>query len=503
MVKALYSAVGGAAPTTADNINGQREKEDTKDVARRATLTCLCAISLIRGADVQILPASFRAMEVDLNIDPFTLGIMALCQGVAAAISGPFWGNLVDSGLARTALLKYGAATWGFCTICLAFAKSLTYMAILRILNGMSLAMLLPVVQSFVAELAKPADRGSVFGLLAFFGNVGQVLACLIVTPVSNLDVYGVPGWRFSLAAVGTASIVITALVPMMITEEPRTWRPERLGLRREVRKLAGFMQIPSFRVIVMQGIFGTIPGAAFSFITMYFQYVGISDLLAAMVISLSVMGDAFGSLCGGMIGDMLANWSPRYGRAICAQISALAAIPMVWVIFLVIPQNPSMVTTFGGCLFLYGFLSSWVAPGCISPVICDIVPKSSLGSAYAWELAIVFCSGSFLGPLLVGGLSEGMFGYQMTREQVSSMPLAVQQQNARALGKALFVSSAIPYVISAFIFMFLFQTHDSDRRRMLELGDVCASESGGESRRLVNDERSSSSSPSEQNTRG
>lgn len=429
---------------------------------------------MVKGADLQLLPASFRAMEVDLGVEPITLAMMALCQGVAAAASGPMWGNLVDSGISRKWLLMVGTMSWGACTIALATVTSLYSMALVRMMNGLALAMLLPVTQSFVADLSRPGERGSNFGMLYFSTNIGQVLCCLFATPISNQRVLGHAGWRVALFVVGALSTLIVPLIPMMVYEEPRKWRPERLGPTREVRKLGVFLRIPTFIVIILQGVFGTIPGAALSFLTMYFQYTGTSDFSAALVLSFHVIGEACGGLLGGHVGDALANWSPRYGRALTAQISSLCAVPTVAALFLMVPRESQMTTAFAGILFLHGLLGSWVAPGCINPVMCDIVPRASLGSAYAWELAIVFCSGNLLGPLLVGVLSSHVFGYRLSTEQVDTMDPAVREQNARALGKSLFYSCAVPYMISTVIFLMLFVTHDADARRvgLLELSN-------------------------------
>jgi len=433
---------------------------------KKSTLGCLCLLSMIKGADMQLLPASFRAMEIDLHIEPFSLALMALCQGVSAACTGPVWGNLVDSGLPRRRLLMCGSFCWGLCTISLAFASSLSVMATLRVLNGASLAMLLPVVQSFVVDLTRKEDRGCTFGLLYFSTNLGQVLACLFVTPISTSQVLGHDGWRVALVAVGFLSLLVVGLVPLLISEEPIQWRPERLGPAREVRKLIKFIKIPTFCVIILQGVFGTIPGAAFSFVTMYLQYLGISDFTVALVISLHVVGDAIGGLMGGLIGDAAAEWSPRYGRALTAMVSVLGSLPTVAATFLFIPQESSMIGSLAGILFLHGLIGSWVAPGCICPIMCEIVPRASLGSAYAWELAIVFCSGNILGPMLVGIMSERLYGYKLSTDPVSTMSNEDRMQNARALGKSLFYTSAIPYVCCAAIFVMLFFTHHKDARR-------------------------------------
>jgi len=338
--------------------------------------------------------------------------------------------------------------------------------------------MLLPVMQSFVVELSEKNERGSIFGWLFFFSNLGQVVACLFVTPISNQQLHGIDGWRIALAVVGVLSLFVVFAVVFLIEEEPRLWRPERFGFAQEMRKIVRFMRVPTFTVIIAQGIFGTIPGAAMSFTTMYFQYTGLSDSLCALINSLRIIGDACGGLVGGLVGDFLHSVSPTYGRAVTAQISVIASWPFVYMIFYGTPQLEGMAATYGGLLFLHGLVGSWVAPGCICPIMCEIVPKRSLASAYAWELAIVFCSGNTIGPVLVGVLSQQIFGYKMSTKQVMDMPLEERQENARALGQSLFFSSALPYAVCAVLFTLLYRTYAADARNATESegSDSCQS---------------------------
>jgi len=222
-------------------------------------------------------------------------------------------------------------------------------------------------------------------------------------------------------------------------------------------------MKIPTFAVIIMQGVFGTIPGAALTFLTMYFQYLGVSDAVCALMNSLRIVGECCGGLLGGIIGDMLNARIPKYGRALTAQISVLSSLPFMYAIFIAVPRSVSFVGVYAGLLFLHGLIGSWVAPGCICPTICDTIPRRFLASAYAWELALVFCSGNTVGPLLVGWTSQKFFGYRLSTDQVTEMKSGDRQQNAEALGHALFFSCAIPYAMCAALFTLLYLTYAND----------------------------------------
>jgi len=430
-----------------------------------STMIILCLMAVIKGADLQLLPSSFRAMEVDLNLKPYYLGILSLCQGLACSCSGPFWGNLVDCGFPRTYLLMIGVTLWGVCTIMLGMVPHFTGMAVLRALNGVALACLLPITQSFVAELADRNNRGSFFGWLYLFSNMGQVFACLFVTPLSNETVMGIAGWRLALLVVGCVTLLSVPLIPILVVEKPQRWRPDRFGLSCEVNKLYKFVHIRTFLVILLQGVFGTIPGAALSFVTMYLQYTGVSDSIAAMINALHIVGSALGGLLGGSIGDMLHAKSPSYGRALTAQLSMLGCIPCVFIMFHLLAPTQENVGEIAGMLFVLGLIGSWVAPGCLCPVMCDIVARRYLASAYAWELAIVFASGNALGPITVGYLSQTVYGYRVSDDQVIDMNPAFRTRNAEALGQSLLFACIVPYTICTVLFTLMYFTYRGDCR--------------------------------------
>jgi len=433
------------------------------------TLAALILLSALKGADMQLLPSSFRAMEHELQLRPNLLGLMALCQGVACAVTGPIWGNLVDSGASRKLLLKVGAALWGLCTFQLAFTSQLWVMLGLRVLNGAALSMLLPVVQSFIADLTTSGDAGQICGKVYCAANFGQVMACLMVVPISEQQVFGLMGWRVCLIVVGGLSLLVVLLVEVAVEDVPRTWDPKRFGLSREFRKLAKFLRLGSFRVIVLQGVFGTIPGAAQAFTTMYFQYLSISNHMCGLIIAMRTVGEGIGGAVGGYLGDAANSISPRNGRTWVAMLSVTASIPFLYIIYMGIPREASLSLLFAGVLFAMGLLTTWEVPGCLQPVVMDIIPRRDLSSAFSWDIAIVFASGNTIGPLLVGFIAQDVFDYHYSTERVAHMTPELREHNASALGRAIFFSCVIPAVISAMNFSLLFWTYPEDRDTLQE----------------------------------
>ena len=61
-------------------------------------------------------------------------------------------------------------------------------------------------------------------------------------------------------------------------------------------------------RADTAQGIVGTMPWIALGWLTLYLQLLGFSDLAAAMLNALSMLGCALGSFCGGLLGAPLSQ---------------------------------------------------------------------------------------------------------------------------------------------------------------------------------------------------
>jgi len=433
-------------------------------ISSDGTLAALILLSALKGADLQLLPSSFRAMEHEMGLRPHMLGLMALCQGVACAVTGPIWGSLVDSGASRKLLLKAGTGLWGLCTLQLAFTSEVWEMMLLRVFNGAALSMLWPVVQSFIADLTTSKNVGQVCGKVYAAANFGQVLTCLIVVPISEQYVMGAMGWRWALGVVGALSLLVVLVVELAVEELPRNWDWHRFGILCEIRKLVSFFQIGTFRVIVLQGVFGTIPAAAQSFTTMYFQYLSINNNMCGLITAIRTVGEGIGGALGGYLGDAANSVSPKYGRTCVAMLSVTASSPFLYIVYMALPREASLGVFFMGVLFTMGLFTSWEVPGCLQPMVIDIVPRRHLSSAFSWDVAIVFASGNTIGPLLVGFIAQDVFKYHQTGGSVAQMDPELQAHNASALGKALFFSCVIPTLLSALNFMRLFWTYPADK---------------------------------------
>jgi MFS family permease len=434
------------------------------NVRQDANLWLLCALAAIDGMDMQLLPASFRALEASLGMGPFMLAALVACQDVAFSVSGPFWASLSDNGFSRKVLLVTGAAGWGFLTLLLSVVSNFPMMIALRILNGACLGLLIPISQSMVADMPQVKERGYNFGWLDLCNKaVGQMTATLVVTSVSNKIILGIEGWRLAFASVALLSFAVAALVSIYMEESPRQWNPEGVGVLIELKKFVSYFKIRTFVVIVLQGMVGTIPWAALAFSTMYFQYLGMLDWQAAVASAACIFGSGLGSLLGGIIGDRLSDFSESHGRPLTAQLSVFLGIPIVLAIFTLNPPADSSFQSILPLMFVLGVVSSWCSSGCNRPVFCEIVPAKNRASFMAWEFCLEHTCGHIVGPVAVSLISKKMFHYAVERQQVSAMTPAARATNAHALGGAIAFSTTLPWIMCFLLYGLLHCTYKYD----------------------------------------
>merc|ERR1719506_2756969 len=117
---------------------------------------------------------------------------------------------------------------------------------------------------------------------------------------------------------------------------------------------------IPTFRVIALQGMFKEIRMNALYFMAMYFQYLGLPDAQAGFLVSLFTLFTGFGYMLGGVVADELVQWSPFHGRALTAQFSVLMSIPILVLLFGVLPNESELNPVIVGLVISLGLVAMW-----------------------------------------------------------------------------------------------------------------------------------------------
>lgn len=216
--------------------------------------------------------------------------------------------------------------------------------------------------------------------------------------------------------------------------------------------------QVPTFQVIVGQGLAGQVPWQAMSFTTLWLELLGFGHLRAALLVGLLSVGNMAGSLFGGRLGDVAATRLPNTGRILCSQFSTFVGIPLSATLLLGLPKSASFTYAYALVLFTMGFLMSWNSPATNWPIFAEIVPTRLHTTVYSVDQMIEKSLASGAAPL-VGLLAQRLFGY-------SSSSSSNKLKNAAALGKGLLVLIACPFFVCLLVISILYRTYPKDRDR-------------------------------------
>ncbi|GMH17361.1 hypothetical protein Nepgr_019202 [Nepenthes gracilis] len=440
------------------------------------TLVLVSLAGIMEKADESLLPGVYKEVGAALHTDPTGLGSLTLLRSIVQCTCYPLAVYLAARHN-RAHVIALGAFLWSAATFLVAFSSTFFQVAVSRALNGIGLAIVAPAIQSLVADSTDNSNRGTAFGWLQLAGNLGSAMGGLCSVLIAPVTFMGISGWRFSFHVVGIISVVVGILVRVYAkdphfsgsnnnTNSNTTGASLKSEVRLLVQEAKSVVKIPSFQLIVAQGVTGSFPWSALSFAAMWLELTGFSHGTTAFLIGLFIFGSSVGGLFGGWLGDKFSNHLPNSGRIILAQISSASAIPLTAVLLLRLPNDPSTVAVHGLVLFITGFFISWNAPATNNPIFAEIVPEKSRTSIYALDRSFESILSSFAPPI-VGILAQHVYGYRPIPKGSSvSEEIATDRENGSSLAKALYAAVGTPMALCCFIYSFLYFTYPRDRER-------------------------------------
>ncbi|KAL1547006.1 protein spinster-like [Salvia divinorum] len=432
------------------------------------TLVLVNLAGIMERADESLLPGVYKEVGEALHLGPTGLGFLTLFRSMVQAICYPVAAYMAARHN-RAHVIAYGAFLWAAATFLVAFSSTFFQVAVSRALNGIGLAIVAPAIQSLVADSTDDSSRGTAFGWLQLTSNLGSVIGGLLSLLIAPITLMGIPGWRISFHLVAIASVAVGLLV-WLFAVDPHFSKGQapRKSFKMDVKDLAqeakSVIRIPSFQIIVAQGVMGSFPWSALSFAPMWLELTGFSHEKTAALMGTFIVANSLGGVFGGMVGDFLSKRLPDSGRIILSQISSGSGIPLSAILLLAVPNNPSTVLIHGIVMFITGFCISWNAAATNNPIFAEIVPEKSRTSIYALDRSFESVLSSFAPPT-VGLLAQYVYGYKPIVPEGSD-GISTDRENAASLAKALFAAIALPMALCCVIYSFLYRTYPKDRDR-------------------------------------
>lgn len=443
---------------------------------QRRTLILVNLAGIMERADEALLPAVYNDVGASLHATPAELGSLTLFRSMVQSACYPL-AVFVAARYNRCHVIAVGAFLWAAATFLVALSGSFMQVAISRAFNGVGLALVTPAILSLVADSTDDSNRGTAFGWLQLTSNFGSIIGGFFSLLLASTSVMGIEGWRVAFHLVGIISVIVGILVFYFAVDPhfsnsdggsnvkipPKSLATEMRMLLKEAKAV---MKIPSFQIIVAQGVSGSFPWSALAFAPMWLELIGFSHEGTGFLMAMFVVANSLGALFGGKMGDYLSKRFPNSGRIVLSQISSGSAIPLAAVLLLALPDDPSTGIAHGLVLFIMGLSISWNAPATNNPIFAEIVPERSRTSIYALDRSFESVLASFAPPV-VGLLAEHVFGYKPVASGSSEgTRIETDRENAASLSKALYTSIAIPMSICCMIYSFLYRTYPRDRER-------------------------------------
>ncbi|CAN1224912.1 hypothetical protein LINPERPRIM_LOCUS2367 [Linum perenne] len=381
--------------------------------------------SIMERADENLLPSVYKEVSEAFDAGPSDLGYLTFIRNFVQGVASPLAGVLVIN-YDRPTILAIGTFCWAFSTAAVGASRHFLQVAFWRAINGFGLAIVIPALQSFIADSYGDGVRGAGFGLVSLIGNLGGIGGGVLATIMAGHEFWGVPGWRFA------------------------------------------FVMMAS--VIVLQGVVGSLPWTAMVFFTLWFELIGFDHNRTAALLSLFAFGCAMGGLVGGLIADRMSYLYPHFGRIICAQFSSFMGIPFSWFLLKVIPQSVDSYSIFAMTLFVMGLTISWNATAANGPMFAEVVPTKHRTMIYAFDRAFEVSFSSFAAPL-VGILSEKTFGY----DAKAIDPVKGSIREASALSKGLLSMMIVPFGLCCLSYtpLYKFFRQDKENARLTSAKEV------------------------------
>lgn len=174
--------------------------------------------AIMERADENLLPSVYKEVSEAFNAGPSDLGYLTFIRNFVQGLSSPLAGILVLNH-DRPAILAMGTFCWALSTAAVGVSYDFRQVAFWRALNGFGLAIVIPALQSFIADSYSDNVRGTGFGLLSLIGNIGGIGGGVLATVMAGQQFWGIPGWRCAFILMAALSALIGFLVLVYVVD--------------------------------------------------------------------------------------------------------------------------------------------------------------------------------------------------------------------------------------------------------------------------------------------
>jgi MFS family permease len=375
----------------------------------------LTSIAVLAMLDRHALSLFVGPLKADLGLSDAQVGAAVGTGFAIAHVAVTLPAGWIADRWDRRLIVFVGIVFWSLMTILCGLATTFTAFLLARAAVGLGEGVIPPASYSLIRDGVARQRHGRAFGFFAMANTFGPgsaiLLGGILLGAIATFHWHALPllgelrPWQFVLIVLGVAGLPLSALA-FAFSSPPRARSPGEvysyaMALRQMRHQKAIFVPLAAFSIscaIVSSALAIWFPAFVGRVWGLSPQAIG-----PRLGVLLMVAGPA-GMLIAGIAMDSLGrrNRSGPGIVAICVSVLLFVCASTV----VLVPSQQLMWLLEGGVVFC-----STCYFAIVSTVVSRTVPASMIGKAMAVMLVVQGVVGAGLAPLLVGWLSDAVYG--------------------------------------------------------------------------------------------
>jgi predicted MFS family arabinose efflux permease len=364
----------------------------------RVVLALLLLAYIFNFLDRQILGILAQPIKADLDLSDTEFGAVGgLAFALLYSVLGVPLAYLADR-TSRSKVIAGSVAVWSAFTALCGTAAGYGQLFLYRLGVGIGEAGGVAPSYALIADYFPPERRARALAIFSLGVPIGLAAGTLIGAYIAaELD------WRAAFLTMGVAGLVLAPILLLVVRDVPRTGEPRASAPLRQVFPMLA--RKPVFWLLAFAASCSSLSGYGLALWTpsVLIRSFGL-DLIstANFLSSVILIGGSAALLSGGLLADRLGA-ADRGWYAKLPAIAWLVAGPL-WALGL---MAPDLWVAWPLLLIASGLNILWLSP--VVTAVQHLVPQPMRATASACFLLINNLIGLGAGPLLIGGLSDGL----------------------------------------------------------------------------------------------
>lgn len=375
------------------------------------SLALIVGLSFCLMSDMFIMPAIIPELTQEYGVSAGAIGWAGSAFMLAGALLGLAFGALADRYSRKRLLIVTVLLGEVPCMLTGVrfFTDTFAGFVVMRLLTGIGVGGIYPIVFSLLADLVSERHRAKASALVDIFWGLGMLSGPLWAAYALTTDY----GWRLAYILAALPSLPLVLLYAWLGKEPQRGAKEIMASANRSQpwrETIRDLFRRRSNTLLFLQGIPGSLPWGLLPFwvISFYRDVRGFDVVAATGLWEIFGVITVFGTLLWASVGDWLFNRRPRDAALLCTIVIALGMLPMFALFNVEWPQYQQYVL-----LAVCGGLLICVASSNIRAFLMNVNPPEQRGSAFA-VYNLTDTIGKGVGPALGGMILAASHDYRL-----------------------------------------------------------------------------------------